>query len=97
MLEHEVSEGCWKLRFITSTQAGLQEAALAEGRDHPLLERVRQCSATPDLAVDFFKRILHPCPMCRLGDNALFHRYLKATTLQMQKQLTRPGEGCCSH
>ena len=67
-----------------------QEAALAEGRDHPLLQRIRTHSSTPDLAVDFFKKILSPCPLCRLGADALFHPYLKATTQKMLSELPRP-------
>ena len=72
--------------------AAAQEKALAEGRDHPLLERVRQCSATPRLAVNFFRKILSPCPQCRLGAEALFHGYLKAHTYQMLSELNRDRE-----
>lgn len=69
-----------------------QEKALTEGRDHPLLERVRQCSATPGLAVNFFKKILSPCPQCRLGAEALFHGYLRPHTYQMLSELNRHRE-----
>ena len=57
------------------------------GRDHPLLERVRQCSATPDLAADFFTKIFSPCHMCRLRGDAFYHPYLAPVTEQMTKDL----------
>lgn len=70
----------------------MQAEMLAAGADNPLLNRVRQCSATPDLAVDFFTKILSPCPLCRLGAEALFHPYLQATTARMESDLARPSE-----
>ena len=72
------------------------------GRDHPLLEKVRQCSSTPDLAVDFFTKILSPCHECRLRADALRHPYLAPVIELMTKDLATaqpPREGermhCC--
>lgn len=67
----------------------MQEDMFARGTDNPLLNKVRECSAEPDLAVDFFSRIFSPCPTCRLGTEALYHPYLASTTAQMIADLPR--------
>ena len=66
-----------------------QANALAEGKSHPLLDRVRQCSATPDAAADFFAKILHPCSGCRLRGDAFFHPYMATVIQQMKTDLIR--------
>ena len=67
----------------------LQEAALASGEPVAQLERVRLCSADPDRAEDFFRKILSPCPVCRLGVEALLHPWLKPLTIRMKAELDR--------
>ena len=52
---------------------------------HPLLDRVRSCSTTPNAAANFFAAILHPDPTKRLTSaQALHHPYLKRCVSQMQ-------------
>lgn len=69
-----------------------QAESVINGTGSPQLQMVRQCSATPDLAADFFARVLHPDPRKRLGASALFHPYLKAVTTQMTTDLGREGK-----
>ena len=76
-----------------------QAEALAEGRSHPLLDRVRQCSATPDEVADFFARVLSPCPGCRLRGDAFFHPYMANVIQDMKADLVkvRPGQDSGVH
>ncbi|KAL3159450.1 hypothetical protein ABBQ38_009876 [Trebouxia sp. C0009 RCD-2024] len=69
---------------------------------HPLLDRVRTCSTTPDAAANFFTAVLHPCPTKRLTSaQALQHPYLRHCVLQMlEAQATQvpapaPAQGSC--
>lgn len=84
----------------------LQEDAISKGQDsgtpvdHPLLDKVRECSANPDAAADFFQQILHPHHSSRLGVEALAHDYIAATYHEMRackadKQQT--GNPCSLH
>lgn len=60
-----------------------------------MLDRVRACSTTPDDAVDFFTRMLHPVPDQRLTTNqALEHSYLLPCVRQMQRE-TAVGDCEC--
>ena len=52
---------------------------------HPLLDKVRECSADPDAAADFFQRILHPRDSSRLSVEAHTHKYVAATFNQMRE------------
>ena len=52
--------------------------------DHPLLDKVRECSTNPDAAADFFQRLLHPCHSSRLRVEALVHDYIVATFKEMK-------------
>lgn len=70
----------------------LQEQAVFKGEDHAILQRVRSCSSEPEVAVDYFRRILHPCPTCRLGAEAMLHPYLRDTTMEMKADLPRRSE-----
>ena len=51
---------------------------------HPLLDRVRQCSATPDLAADFFTKILYPFGEWRMCSKAIQHAYVAGTVAEME-------------
>lgn len=68
----------------------LQESAVSKGEDsgtpvhHPLLDKVRECSANPDAAADFFQQMLHPHHHSRLGVEALAHDYIAATYIEMR-------------
>ncbi|DBA75903.1 TPA: hypothetical protein ACH3X2_008965 [Trebouxia sp. C0005] len=57
------------------------EVATREGRpvNHPLIDRVRECSATPDAAADFFRLLFQFEPEKRLLHDAACHAYLSAT------------------
>ena len=48
---------------------------------HPLLDRVRECSASPDQAASFFQQMLHPDPPKRLS--AVDHPWLADTACSM--------------
>lgn len=49
--------------------------------EHPLLDKVRECSANPEAASDFFRQILHPYNVQRLSIEAYRHPYV-ATAFQ---------------
>lgn len=51
---------------------------------HPLLDKVRECSANPDAAADFFQQILHPQYSSRLSVEAHTHTYVAATFSRMR-------------
>ena len=63
--------------------------------DHPLLDKVRACSANPDKAADFFLWILHPIRTWRLSAGACLHPYLKPTYLRMLDEFPLPESHPC--
>ena len=58
--------------------------------DHPLLDRVRACSATPDLAANFFLRMLHPLGTARHSLAAQHDSYLAPTFQKMMREFPLP-------
>ena len=52
---------------------------------HPLLDRVRQCSVNPDQAAAFFQHILSPAPFARV--TAPDHPWCAAATSQMLAEM----------
>ena len=60
--------------------------AEAEGRptEHPLIDKVRQCSATPDLAADFFSKVMYPFGEWRMCSKAKQHAYVAGTVSEME-------------
>ena len=58
--------------------------------EHPLLDRVRACSANPDMAAEFFTAILHPMATWRLSIEAGYHFYVGPTTRRMLKEFPLP-------
>ena len=44
--------------------------------EHPLLDRVRKCSANPEAAVDFFAQLFWPAPEYRMAHDAYCHPYM---------------------
>ena len=68
-------------------QARACEEAEQQGTvpQHLLIQRIRQRSATPELAVDFFAKLFHPRTALRpTAAEALEHPYLKSCNQQMQ-------------
>ncbi|KAL0055509.1 hypothetical protein WJX82_001356 [Trebouxia sp. C0006] len=51
---------------------------------HPLLDKIRDCSANPDAAADFFLQILHPYPSTRMSADAFNHPYVAETCAEME-------------
>ena len=75
-------------------KAGQQGTPVA----HPLLDKVKECSANPD--ADFFCHLLHPCPSCRLSVKAFTHRYIAATFHEMitcVRARRQTGNSCSLH
>ncbi|KAL3159455.1 serine/threonine-protein kinase gin4 [Trebouxia sp. C0009 RCD-2024] len=90
-------------RIQYSWSAAVEQAEM-EGVpiSHPLLDRVRTCSTTPNAAANFFSAILHPKPSARLTSaQALQHPYLRRCVSQMlEAQPTQtpapvPAQGSC--
>lgn len=57
---------------------------------HPLLDKVKACSAEPTKAAEFFLWILHPLNDWRPSSNAVHHPYLKQTYLRMLEEFPLP-------
>ena len=57
--------------------------------EHPLLDKVKACSADPVKAADFFLWLLHPLSVSRLS-NVVYHPYLKPTYLRMLEEFPLP-------
>ncbi len=51
---------------------------------HPLIDRVRECSTTPDAAADFVRLLFQFKPEKRLLHDAACHAYLSATFDRMK-------------
>ena len=60
---------------------------LVHAVEHPLLDKVKACSADPVKAADFFLTILHPLHTSRNVSN---HPYLKPTYLKMLREFPLP-------
>ena len=63
--------------------------------DHPLLDKVRACSANPEKAADFFLWILHPISTRRLSAEACYHPYLESTYVRMLDEFPLPESHPC--
>ncbi len=78
-------DACLCQYSYTTTRERLQEdaceLAVYESRPvkHPLIDRVRECSTTPDAAADFFRLLFQFKPEKRLVHDAACHAYLRAT------------------
>ena len=68
----------------------LQEDAVMAAMDadepvkHPLLDKIRECSANPDAAADFFLQIFHPYQCARMSSDASDHPYVAETCAEME-------------
>ncbi|DBB02285.1 TPA: hypothetical protein ACH3X3_011303 [Trebouxia sp. C0006] len=61
---------------------------------HPIVDKIRQFSSTPDAAIDFFTSLLHPVPHQRLRAKfALQHVYLRGCLTQMLDDFGEPAAG----
>jgi len=63
------------------------EVALQTGSEvqHPLLDRVRHCSAAPDQAASFFLQLFHPVPHERV--KAIDHPWCASTVMSMLDEM----------
>ena len=52
---------------------------------HPLLDKVRQCSANPDQAASFFLQLFHPIPYKRIA--AVDHAWTASTTSRIYDEM----------
>jgi len=70
-------------------QEDANEVAMHEGRpvEHPLIDRVKECSTTPDAAADFFRLLFQFKLEKRLLHDAACHAYLRATFDKMKAGL----------
>jgi len=68
------------------------ELAFQTGREvqHPLLDRVRQCSAAPDQAASFFLQLFHPVPHERV--KAIDHAWCGSTVMSMLGEMDRAAK-----
>ena len=57
---------------------------------HPLLDRVRQCSAAPDQAASFFLQLFHPVPHERV--KAIDHTWCASTVMSMLGEMDRAAK-----
>ena len=80
MLTHSYIEYCLFLQVDACSLA--QETALPV--QHPLLDRVRQCSSNPEQAALFFQQILNPVPHVRR--QAIHHAWCAETVNIMFRQ-----------
>ena len=93
------------LSIIFSIACYVQEQAVLTAEransavQHPLLDSVRQHSSNPDAAADFFFRMLHPTPACRLSLDGLQHAYMSQTLADMKSfhAFSSPKTVLCSH
>lgn len=72
------------VRNVVQEDAVIAAMDADEPVEHPLLDKVRDCSANPDAAADFFLQILHPYPYERLSGNAFDHPYVAGTCAEME-------------
>ena len=67
---------------------------IVEVPDHPLIRRVRQCSAHPEEAAHFFTHLFSPWPFKRLTLETLYHPYILDTGRHLEaaflKEAGRP-------
>lgn len=92
---------CSQLSFRLESQMKtavmfLQADAVADAEhrgvpvEHAMLDRIRRASTTPQLAMDFFARMLHPVPEKRMSMvDAYGHPYLREAVelLEVQQPL----------
>jgi len=72
------------VRNIVQEDAVIAAMDADEPVKHPLLDKIRECSASPDAAADFFLQILHPYPWCRMSGDAYDHPYVADTCAEME-------------
>ncbi len=68
------------------------EVAFQTGSEvqHPLLDRVRQCSTAPDQAASFFLQLFHPVPHERV--KAIDHTWCASTVMSMLGEMDRAAK-----
>ena len=80
---------------VLSAKRAAEKAEQPGKVDHPLLDKVRACSAHPDVAADFFLWMLSPIHTWRLSAEACFHPYLEPTRLRMLDEFPLPESHPC--
>ena len=80
---------------VLSALKAAEKAEQPRKVDHPLLDKVRACSANPDMAADFFLWMLSPIPTWRLSAEGCFHPYLEPTYLRMLDEFPLPESHPC--
>lgn len=77
---------------LLQTEAVITAMTSESPVEHPLIDRIRDCSSTPNHAADFFTHLLHPIPKLRLTTfEALQHPYMVSCFKHMQCDSQAPG------
>ncbi|KAL3149894.1 CBL-interacting protein kinase [Trebouxia sp. C0009 RCD-2024] len=76
------------LQLHTSWVQALAKLQNGEAVQHSILDNIRRCSSTPDEAVSFFTKILHPVKQLRpSARQALEHPYIRRCAEEMRAYL----------
>ena len=76
------------MQFDAVTGAQVKSCAV----QHPLLDRVRQCSARPDVAADFFTLVFMPNPEQRGTNDLNEHPYLAEVWAKLEAATANQDE-----
>jgi len=78
--------------LLLQTQAVIAAMSWESPVEHPLVDRIRACSSTPNDAADFFTHLLHPIAELRLTTvEALHHPYMISCFKHMQCDRQAPS------
>ncbi len=75
----------------------LKATRLGRPVEHSIIDKIRACSSTPNKAVDFFTRLLHPAPRCRLNATAALHHPYLANCLHLMRTGQQPDSSLRRH
>ena len=70
--------GAWNMLQVQVVIASMEAERPV---DHPIIDKIRACSATPNDDVDFFTHLFHPVPHLRLTAVAAKHHVYLAGCL----------------
>ncbi len=74
----------WVFCTVVPEDAVLTAREADEPVKHALLDKVRECSANPDAAADFFLQMLDPTPSWRMSIEAASNSYVAETCAEME-------------
>jgi len=78
--------------LFLQTQAVIKAMRAERPVEHPLIDKIRACSSTPNDAADFFTHLLHPLAELRLATvEALHHPYMISCFKHMQCDSQAPS------